>query len=284
MNNVNWDDIRYVLAVARHGSLNAAATALGVTHATVLRRVAAFEKRYRRAIFQKLPSGYKVLPEALPILGAMANIDDAVLAAERTIAGADQSPTGKVRIASTDSICQMVLPPILGRISESYPNIELTLLSANVHHDLTRLTADIVVRPTLDLGEGLRGICAGHLVFHAYTDGGPDRKWMKLEGALSGSVAAIWMADQVRADQITGGADSFLVLQQMAASGLGKALLPSFVGDADPRLQKLESDSPKSAVPVWVATLKEFAQTPRFVFVQKMISDQIGQSIGKIAT
>ena len=50
MNN-NWDDIRFVLAVAETGSLNAAAQLLGVTHATVLRRVAAFEARHGKTIF-----------------------------------------------------------------------------------------------------------------------------------------------------------------------------------------------------------------------------------------
>ena len=61
MNN-DWDDIRFVLAVADTGSLNAAASRLGVTHATVLRRVAAFEQRHGRAIFEHAQSGYKLLP------------------------------------------------------------------------------------------------------------------------------------------------------------------------------------------------------------------------------
>lgn len=124
MNNKNWDDIRYALAVSRHGSLNAAATALGVTHATVLRRVAAFERRHGCVIFQKNPSGYSALPEARAILSAMENVEDAVLSVERAIVGADRSPTGRVRIASTDSLCQLVLPGILNRISALYPGLE----------------------------------------------------------------------------------------------------------------------------------------------------------------
>ncbi len=280
MNNQNWDDIRYVLAVAEHGSLNAAATVLGVTHATVMRRVAACEARCERPLFEKSQSGYRVLPEAIPILRAMSNVADAVLATERTIVGADQSPSGPVRIASTDSICQRVLPSIVAMIADRYPRIELSLLSANVHHDLSRLSADIVVRPTVDLGDNLVGQHVGDLAFAAYGDGNPDRKWLKLEGALSGSLAAKWMTDNVPADQMIGGADSFLVVQRLVAEGIGNALLPRLVGDADHRLNRLDVEGADFAVPVWVACLKEFALTPRFALVQKLLANELRQAVG----
>ena len=280
MNNSNWDDIRYVLAVAQHGSLNAAAAQLGVTHATVMRRVAAFEKRYDRPVFEKSQSGYSVLPEANPILRALADVSEAVLATERTIAGADQSPSGPVRIASTDSLCQLVLPPIVSEISRRYPKIELSLLSANVHHDLGRLSADIVVRPTVALGEDLTGQRVGNLVFAVYSDGNEDRKWLKLEGALSGSLASEWMSDNVQLAQTTGGADSFLVLQHLVAIGKGKALLPRIVGDADQRLTLLEDTDPNIAVPVWVACLKEFSRTPRIAFVLRLLAAELSQTLG----
>ena len=157
MNNENWDDIRFALAVSKYGSLNAAAAALGVTHATVLRRVAAFEERNSCVIFQKSPSGYSALPEARAVLSAMESVEDAVLSVERALVGANRSPVGHVRIASTDSLCQLVLPQILKEISQLYPGLELTLLSGNSHHDLSRLTADIAVRPSIKLEEGLVG-------------------------------------------------------------------------------------------------------------------------------
>ncbi|WP_170476489.1 LysR family transcriptional regulator [Ruegeria arenilitoris] len=275
MNSQNWDDIRYALAVNKYGSLNAAATALGVTHATVLRRVAAFEERNGCVIFQKNPSGYSALPEARTILSAMESVEDAVLSVERAIVGANQSPVGQVRIASTDSLCQLVLPKVISDISALYPGLELTLLSGNSHHDLSRLTADIAVRPSVQLGEGLVGERSGTLSFGVYDDGYPNRKWMKLDGALSRSLPAKWLAEHVDADEITTGADSFLVLQQMAAKGVGKTFLPAFIGDADPRLQRTKNVEPKIEVPLWVATLEEIAHTPRFAVVQRALVERI---------
>lgn len=281
MNNSNWDDIRYVLAVAEHGSLNAAAAVLGVTHATVMRRIHAFETRYGRPIFEKSQSGYSVLPEAIQIVRALENVSDAVLATERTIAGADQSPSGPVRIASTDSLCQLVLPKIVDRMARRYPGIEVSLLSANVHHDLSRLSADVVVRPTMALGEDLVGQRVGELFFGVYSDGKPDRRWLRLEGALNGSPAAKWMSDHVPFEQTTGGADSFLVLQHLVAAGKGKALLPRIVGDSDDRLCRLEVDCPDKAVPVWAACLKEFSRTPRFALVLRQLAEQLGELLGQ---
>ncbi|WP_109312429.1 LysR family transcriptional regulator [Ruegeria sp. AU67] len=271
MNNENWDNIRYALAVSKHGSLNAAAAALGVTHATVLRRVAACEEQNGCMVFQKGPSGYSVLPEAGAILSAMESVEDAVLSVERAIVGANRSPLGHVRITSTDSLCQIVLPPILNEISHLYPGLKLTLLSGNSHHDLSRLTADITVRPSVKLGEGLIGQQAGMLSFGVFDDGCPNRKWMRLDGALSRSLPAKWLAENVSADEMTNGADSFLVLQQMAASGVGKTILPSFFVDADPRLHRSHDVIPEFEVPLWVATLDEIANTPRFAVVQRAL-------------
>ncbi|UWR03156.1 LysR family transcriptional regulator [Ruegeria conchae] len=281
MNNENWDDIRYALAVSKYGSLNAAATAMGVTHATVLRRVAAFEERNGCRIFQKSPSGYSILPEASAIFSAMESVQEAVLSVERAVVGANRSPMGQVRITSTDSLCQFVLPRIINEISVLYPGLKLTLLSQNSHHDLSRLTADIAVRPSIKLGEGLIGQRAGTLSFGVFDDGCPNRKWMRLDGALSRSLPAKWLAENVDPDEMTNGADSFLVLQQMAASGAGKTFLPSFFGDVDTRLKRSQVVCPKIEVPLWVATLEEIAQTPRFAVVQKALVERISEALAK---
>ncbi|WP_282121175.1 LysR family transcriptional regulator [Ruegeria atlantica] len=275
MNNENWDDIRYALAVSKYGSLNAAAAALGVTHATVLRRVAAFEERHGCRIFQKNPSGYSVLPEASAVFSAMESVEEAVLSVERAVVGANRSPMGQVRITSTDSLCRIVLPPILYEISQLYPGLKLTLLSGNSHHDLSRLSADIAVRPSIKLGEGLIGQRAGTLSFGVFDDGSPNSKWMRLDGALSRSLPAKWLETNVSADEMTNGADSFLVLQEMAAAGVGKTFLPTFLGDADSRLRKSHDVTPEIEVPLWVATLEEIANTPRFAIVQRALVERL---------
>ena len=281
MNKPHWDDIRYVLAVAETGSLNAAAVKLGVTHATVLRRVSIFEQQHGRAVFEKLPTGYRVLPEAEPILLAAQNVRDAVLAVDRAFLGADSSLSGLVRIASTDSVCTCILPPIVEEIARLHPDLEIVLQSANARHDFLRLSADIAVRPALALEDGMVGHRAGRFSFVAYSSGNDRDRWLGLEGPLQNIPVSRWMQDSIDPARIGIGADSFLVLRELAAAGLGRAILPDFVGDRDPRLTRLGKAIPTFRTPLWVATLKELSNNARFRTVRDVLCAELEKSLDR---
>lgn len=283
MNKMNWDDIRYVLAVSREGSLNSAASKLGVTHATVLRRVAAFEQRYGLRIFEKSQAGYQPLVEAQEIFRAIEAVETAALRLERVTTGTEQSPSGLVRIASTDSLSQIVLPTLVKVITKRFPKISISVLSGNSHHDLTRLSADIVIRPTAKLSEGLVGRRVGQLDFGIYATNAKMQNWLSLRGALKRSKPALWMAANLDLKQVSVGADSFIVLKELVALGLGKSFLPTLVADKDERLVRISADDPKISVPIHVATLEEVAETPRFKLVQDTLVELLSNSIDQPA-
>ncbi len=279
MNRKNWDNIRYVLAVAEKGSLNAAAKALGVTHVTVMRRVAAFEESYGLKIFNKTSGGYTVAPEAEPILSVARNVEDAVYSVERTIHGAQDDVVGSIRITSTDTICQRLLPAALRRVSLTYPKLDVALLSTNSHHDLSRLAADIAIRPTNSLESGLSGVVAGNLHFRLYSsDTDPDR-WIGMKGGLLRSKPAEWIAKHVPKESIVHEADSFLVLQEMIANGIGIAFLPSFLGDNDPRLHQVTSGPEDMFVPVWIATQEELSENFRYLAIREILVDELRSNL-----
>lgn len=279
MNKKNWDDIRYVLAVAESGSLNAAAKALGVTHVTVMRRVAAFEESFGQKVFIKHAGGYRVAPEAERILAVARNVEDAVLSVERTIHGTQEQVVGSIKIASTDTICQKLLPKLVTRMSQVYPKLTLTLLSANTYHDLARLAADIAIRPTVSLEDGLSGVVAGDLRFRVYGADPEPESWIGMRGGLSRSKPAEWMARNVSKEQIVHEADSFLVLQEMAAEGVGKTFLPSFLGDGDARLNEVNPGPVKLSVPVWIASQEEIFENSRFRAVREILTVELASAL-----
>lgn len=279
MNSKNWDDIRYVLAVAEYGSLNAAAKALGVTHVTVMRRVAAFEESHGLKVFNRNAGGYTVAPEAEPVLAVARNVEDAVLSVERTIRGTQDDLVGNVRIASTDTICQRLLPAAVGRISRIYPNLSITLLSANVYHDLARLAADIAIRPAQSLEVGLSGVVAGDLHFRVYSANPNTSRWIGMKGGLLRSRPAEWISDNVPKERIVHEADSFLVLQELAASGGGMTFLPAFLGDADPRLQRVGAGPANLSVPIWIASQEEMFDNFRFRAVREVLAVELGAAL-----
>lgn len=268
----NWDDIRHVLAVAQEGSVSAAARRLGVNHATVLRRIAAFEAAAGTTIFERSARGYEVPPERARIIAAMAEVEQAVWRVARLIEGSRAPVHGEVRVTSTDTLCRFVLPGILADLQRAEPGLRVELLCSNAHLDLGRLHADIAVRPTDNLPEDLVGEPAGRMRFGVFrARGSRVDRWIGAAGPLSRSVAGRWLSAAVPAERRSGAADSFMVMAELAARGLGLALVPVVLGRADARLEPVEGAAPPMEVPVWVASHADLADLPRIATVRRAL-------------
>ena len=110
---INWEDLRYVLAVADASSLTAAARALRVNHTTVLRRVNTFEERLGLRLFERLPTGYVLTAGGEELLASARTMAETVTALERRLAGADLRLEGTLRVTTTDTLIASVLPYFL---------------------------------------------------------------------------------------------------------------------------------------------------------------------------
>lgn len=274
MHRDNWDDLRFVLAVAETGSVSAAARALGVNHATVLRRVAAFEERHGVMVFERTATGYAVPRDRHRLIEAAREAEAAHLAVARLVAGARAPLAGAVRVTSTDSFCMAVLPAVLQRLRTAAPGLRIDLICSNAHADLARIEAEIAVRPAETLPEDLVGEAVAELGFAAYAPAADPgiEAWLGLSGALARSRAARWMEERVVPAALAGAADSFVVLREMAAAGQGRAILPCILGDGDPRLVRLAGLVAEIAVPVWVACHADLADAPRLAAVRARLA------------
>lgn len=267
MHRPNWDDYRFVLAVARSGSVSGAARELGVNHATVLRRVAGIEKRLGVELFEKSVRGYEVSPEKLRLIEAAREVEAAVGAVERLAKAGEAPLAGVIRVTSTDTFCQVVLPPLLARMSAHEQDLSFELVSNNAHVDLSRLHADVTVRPTFKLPEDLHGEMAAQMRFGFYAlseDVSPDR-WIGLTGAIGRSHAAQKLREELerRKAVFTSAGDSFLTLRALAEAGLGRVMLPVVIGNASSRLVKVEPVVDLPPLPVFVASHADLADAPR---------------------
>ncbi|MEZ5912024.1 MAG: LysR family transcriptional regulator [Paracoccaceae bacterium] len=273
----NWDDLRFALAVARSGSVSAAARVLGVNHATVLRRVASFEDRHGTALFEKSQRGYEVPDDRRRIVAALAEVENAAVSVERLMRGTTAPLRGVVRVTSTDTFCLAVLPPVVSALRNALPGLTVELTCSNAHLDMSRLQADIAVRPTPKLPDDLSGTMAGELAFDVYgAPGGDDARWLELAAPLARSLPARWMAEHVAPAAIAGGADSFVVLREMAAAGQGLAILPCILGDGDARLVRHRDVIPPMTVPVWVACHSDLSNAPRIRAVHDALVEGLG--------
>lgn len=265
MHKLNWDDLRFVLAVADTGSVNAAAKVLGVNHATVLRRIASFEETCGGPVFERDRSGYRLRPNRAPVIEAARLAAQHVSTAEALMQGSHNRVGKTLRITSTDTFCQTVLAAIYPALARRIAPDRVIYLSSNAHLDMARLHADIALRPALLLPDDLVGRKLTDMRFCVYAnaEGRAPQGWLGLSGALERSGPAQWMQREVDMADIVGSADSFCLLTQMAARSTAQVILPALLGDANPDLVRRDGVMPDMFVPVWIACHRDLAGSER---------------------
>ena len=127
---MNWDDLRFVLAVSRAGSLTRAASVLHVDHTTVGRRVEAAEAALGVRMFTRTTTGLVLTDDADRLLASMRQVEDAVLALERAAAAQDERLEGPVRVTSPETFGVSYLAPRLAGFGLSHPGVAIELMPA----------------------------------------------------------------------------------------------------------------------------------------------------------
>ncbi len=288
---VNWEDLKFVLAVADLGSLSAAARKLGVNHATVLRRVSAFEQSHGVSVFERSAQGYRIKPENFHILARLRDIKKSVDGLERSITGLD-TESGTVRITSTDSLCKYFLVRYVRRLNIDYPGLQVTLSVTNARLDLSQMDAEISVRPALALPHELEGIRACSLAFGVY--GSPeylarntsaqhsDHSWLGVTQMLIRAPVGAWQRSAL-GDKVVFRADSFLTLAAAAETGMGLVMLPAFIGDQSPHLQRADQFSDSLENDIWVAAHPDVFRLERIQHLISIVADGLREDADILA-
>src|SRR5215471_3022572 len=141
-----WDDVRFFLAVARTGSLSAAARSLGVGHVTVGRRVAVLEKRLGVTLLNHTPDGFATTSAGEAILRQCAAMENAALDLERIAAGRDALVRGSVRVTTTEALAYQLVAPAIAPLRQAHPELQIDLVAGVRSLDIARREADLAVR------------------------------------------------------------------------------------------------------------------------------------------
>jgi DNA-binding transcriptional LysR family regulator len=274
MAGFEWDDLRYVLAVADTGSLAGAARTLGVNHTTVLRRVSAFEQRLGLRLFERLPTGYVLTAGGEELIAAARQIEDTVTRLERTLAGQDLRLSGTIRLTTTDTLMGSILPEILAEFRKAHPGIQIEVAVSNLMLNLSKRDADVAIRPVADPPETLVGRRVARVAFAIYgsRDYVAKRKklgdlrtqhWVVPDDSLAATSVARWMRAELPSSDIALRADSFVAMRQAVQAGLGLAALPCYLGDTSPDLVCVHPPIKAMDTALWVLTHEDLRHTAR---------------------
>jgi DNA-binding transcriptional LysR family regulator len=283
---MDWDDLRLVLAVTREGTLSGAARRLGVTHSTVFRRLGAIEKSLGVRLFDRFRDGYSATAAGESTAALAARFADDFVALERRLSGQDLRPFGMVRITTTDTICTMLMRHIPS-LRAAHPEIRLEITISNVMANLTRREADIALRPVPAPPETLVGRRIATITHAVYGSpsylsrrGSADRTdydWIGLDDMMATTVIGRWMRENIEDDRIAVKVDALPALTDAACAGMGLALLPCYVGDAEPRLRRARSVAVSAASStLWLLTHGDLKRTARIQAVMNHLATALG--------
>lgn len=290
---IDWDDVRYFLAVARHGSVRAAAAKLEVNHTTVLRRIAQLEGLLHSQLFEKLPVGYRLTEagEQVQELAEQMEVSSHMLVSR--VSGRDQAVRGPLRVTMAPTLATHLLMPDFAAFTRQHPEIEMEIHSTLENVNLTNREADVALRVVFNrnsLPQNLHGVKGPDLSVGVYM----SRDLLAaLKAGNSGHIR--WISKNTEgvpewahgdAVEITGA--PFRVPEDAAhleamRLGLGISALPSFVGDAEPLLVRVPGTSLGPHGTLWVLTQGETRKTKRVRLFTEFISERLRGYAGVLA-
>jgi DNA-binding transcriptional LysR family regulator len=275
------NDLRLVAAIHSTGSLSGAARSLAVNHATVFRRLAAIEARLGVRLFDRDNGRYTATPAGEALAAAGASIDDIAAQAILRVAGQDLRPSGLVRITTTDSVAQFLLPPALLACHKAFPGIRLEVVVSNEMYNLSKRDADIAIRPTSEPPEHLIGKRLGALQFGVYATRAylrkhrhqdwPAHQWIAFESAQNQRR----LLDRLGVGEPILSASTFPTARAACETGLGLAILPTFVGDRRATLHQVDIPTAEFDSEMWLLAHPDMFRTARVKAAFQVLLEEI---------
>ncbi len=274
MDHVNWDDFRYVQAVAEAGSVRRAAALLKVSHQTVARRIAALEESIKSSLFLRTPEGYLLTPAAEEIARAAVEVSDLIGNAARRVMARNLRPAGTVRVALVDLIVPL-LAPDFATFRQEYPDITLELVEGTQQISFSKREADIAIRFADDLSGNLVGhrLASGRAAVYAspsYLERMPadtplsDHVWIGWDAPWDQLPPAKWMSKNIPDAVIAARVNSPNAMIHLLRAGMGVAIQACLVGDIDPNLRRVCPDPIEDIIaPLWILTHPDLRRAAR---------------------
>jgi len=266
---MNWDDMRFFLAVARTGSISGGARKLGVQHSTVSRRMRAMEAKLGTRLIERIQGGYELTPAGEEIRQAALRMERELLSVDETLLGKDTRLAGPLRVSAINNMASTVLMPMFAAFSEQHPGVELHILVSNADVSLAQREADLAIRLTNNPTETLIG--KRMLTVSSAIYGNRDYllnlrrqktepKWLGVNCCLFHKT---WTRQSSPRQEHNFFSSDTLLTQSAIRAGLGLSYLPCFMGDPDPELERYADPDPQHDLGLWILIHPDLKRTAR---------------------
>lgn len=286
----DWSDLRYFLAVARHGSTLSAARALGTSQSTVQRRLAELERRLGRELVIRHTSGYRLTEFGEEMLPHARQVEQSVQAFEQHKATVERGEIGVIRVTCPEPIMYRITQSaLLDRFHERHPGLRVEFVMSDKYLDLAKGDADVALRSGDTDDEVLVGRKIANSIWSVYAShkyvgrrGAPARvedlaahAVIGLDKSMANHRAATWLREVATGAEIVARVNSVLGLVSAAKSGIGLAPMPIALGDAEADLVRVLGPIPELTRSWRLLTHPDLRKTPRVSAFFDFINDEI---------
>ena len=154
---LDWKSLPAFLAVARQGSLRAAADQLGGTHATARRQIEALEAQLGVQLFRRGADGFHLTAAGRILLPQALEAEAALLQGFNAVQGLDREASGLIRVSADPMTAHFMLAPVLADFSALYPEIDIELKLSFGIDSIEKLETDVSVRSVAEVDEDVVG-------------------------------------------------------------------------------------------------------------------------------
>lgn len=294
---LDWNDLRYFVAVADQGSTLKAGRALNVSQTTVARRIGALEEAVGLSLFERRSAGYALTPDGESLLGYARQVAGAAGQFETIAASRERDLSGSVRLTTQEIFAITLLSPMIKELHDRHPEILLEVDTQQDVLDLGEGQADIALRSTgqeAPAGVVGRRICvddwtlycsreyaAAHgvphtraeLKQHAIIGGGGGKLWLHYEA---------WLRSLGLEGQVAMHHASSMGLLSGVRSGLGLAVLPCVVADAESDLIRCLPPRNDHGRTMWLLTHERVRRTPRVRLVIDFLYERLMRHVREL--
>ena len=280
---MNWDDLRLFLAVARTGSISGAARQLGVQHSTVSRRIRQFETKLGSRLLERKTGRYELTQAGENVKEASARIEREVLGVDGALLGKDTQQVGPLKVAALNNMASSVLMPMFASFNRNRPQVELHIIVSNIDASLSQREADVAIRLTntpIDTLIGKRMVTVASCIYGSRTyleqlrEQGGEPKWIGVDCC---GFHKTWTKQLSSGQSYNFYSDDTLLTHSAIREGMGVSILPCFMGDTDPLLERYGDPDPAYNLGLWVLLHPDLKRTARILAFRDHMEQAINE-------
>jgi len=273
----DWNRARAFLVTAEEGSLSAAARALDMTQPTVGRQVSALETELGVSLFERTNSGLVLTQSGTDLMAQVKAMADAATNLSRLASGHAETIEGNVCISATEMIAAFILPPIIEKLRNQWPKIEIEIIASSDTSNLSRREADIAIRNYRPTQQELIAKRVQNTLGHLYAAKSYIQKLEHRQSPQDLNNAVFIGADH--SNNVTSYLNKFgfqlsssnfpvivanhLVQWEMVKHGTGIGFMMANIGDAEPLVERVLPTFPAFETETWLVVHRELNTSRR---------------------